>query len=370
MRDDDAMARALELGASVRSRTAPNPWVGCVLVAPDGTVAGEGTTEPPGGRHAERVALDAAGPRARDATAYVTLEPCAHVGRTGPCADALIDVGVARVVVAVEDPDPQVAGQGIDRLRAAGLTVDVGVGADAAAALLAPYLHHRRTGRAHCVVKLAVSLDGKIAAADGTSQWLTGDIARADGHRLRAESQAVVIGSGTALADEPALTVRDAPAPLHPPLRVLLDARGRVPARGPLFDVVSAPTLICTTDRAPASVIDAWHAAGAKVEVLPASPTGGVDLASVLALLGARDVLQALVEGGGTLAGAALDTGRVDRLVVYVAPIVLGDDARPGFATGGPTTLAAATRWELVSSVRLGDDMRLEYTRPPVGERG
>ncbi|HEX5616452.1 MAG TPA: bifunctional diaminohydroxyphosphoribosylaminopyrimidine deaminase/5-amino-6-(5-phosphoribosylamino)uracil reductase RibD [Acidimicrobiia bacterium] len=363
MRDDDAMTRALELGASVRTRTAPNPWVGCVLVAPDGVVVGEGATEPPGGRHAERVALDAASDRARGATAYVTLEPCAHTGRTGPCAHALVDAGVARVVVAIVDPDRHVAGQGIEVLRAAGVTVEVGAGAEVAAASLAPYLHHRRTGRASCLLKLAVSLDGKVAAADGTSQWLTGAAARADVHRLRAESQAIVVGSGTALADAPSLTVRDAPAPPRPPLRVLLDGRGRVAADGPLFDPALAPTLVATTERAPASALDAWHAAGAKVEVLPAAPDGGVDLRSLLALLGARDVLTALVEGGGTLAGAALAAGVVDRLVVYVAPVVLGERGHAGFATAGPDTLADATRFALASSTPLDDDVRLEYRR-------
>lgn len=363
MRDDDAMVRALELGASVRTRTAPNPWVGCVLVAPDGTVVGEGATEPPGGRHAERVALDAAGERAHGATAVVTLEPCAHTGRTGPCADALVAAGVARVVVAVEDADAKVAGTGIARLRDAGIAVAVGVRAGEARAQLAAYLHHRRTGRAWCTLKLATSIDGRIAAADGTSQWLTGDAARADTHRLRAESQAIVVGSGTALADAPVLTVRDAPAPPRPPVRVLLDARGRVPATGPLFDVTLAPTLVCTTERAPASALDAWHAAGAKVEVLPSWPSGGVDLAALLALLGARDVVEAFVEGGGTLAGAALDAAVVDRLVVYVAPLVLGERGRAGFATAGPGTLADASRWHLVASESLGDDVRLEYRR-------
>lgn len=363
MRDDDAMARALELGASVRTRTAPNPWVGCVLVAADGSVVGEGATEPPGARHAERVALDAAGDRARGATAFVTLEPCSHTGRTGPCADALVAAGVARVVVACGDPDANVSGAGLAHLREHGVAVVSGVRTDDAAVSLAPYLHHRRTGRAWCLLKLATSLDGKIAAADGTSQWLTGRDARADVHRLRAESQAVVVGSGTALADAPSLTVRDAPAPLHPPLRVLLDARGRVPAGGPLFDPALAPTLVATTEQAPASTHDAWHAAGAKVEVLPVGPDGGVDLNSLLALLGARDVLQALVEGGGTLAGAALDAGVVDRLVVYVAPLVLGERGRAGFATAGPDTVGDATRWRLVTSARLGDDLRLEYGR-------
>src|SRR5262245_62176048 len=173
------MTRARELGTSVRRRTAPNPWVGCVLVR-DGEIVGEGATEPPGGRHAERQALDVAGARAVGATAYVTLEPCSHQGRTGPCADALGDAGVPRGGVANTDPDPRVTGEGIERLRAAGIAVEVGLDAAAVNADLAPYLHQRRTGRAFCLVKTALSLDGRVAAADGTSRWITGEAARTD----------------------------------------------------------------------------------------------------------------------------------------------------------------------------------------------
>jgi diaminohydroxyphosphoribosylaminopyrimidine deaminase/5-amino-6-(5-phosphoribosylamino)uracil reductase len=359
-RDTELMTRALVLGAAVRRRTAPNPWVGCV-VAHDGEVVGEGATEPPGGRHAEVVALDAAGERARGATAYVTLEPCAHHGRTPPCADALLAAGVARVVVAVEDPDPLVAGAGIERLKDGGVTVDEGVAAHSATRDLLPYLVHRRDGRAATVVKLAASLDGRTAAADGSSQWLTGPEARADVHRLRADSQAVVVGSGTALADRPRLTVRDAdPPPERPPLRVLLDARGRVPADGPLFDVALAPTLVITTAAAPDDVVAAWLGAGAKVHsVAPGAGGRGVDLGAALTYLGGLGVLQALVEAGPTLAAGLLSQALVDRLVVYVAPAVLGTDGRPGFDVPGPTTQADAARWRLVDVARVGDDVRL-----------
>jgi diaminohydroxyphosphoribosylaminopyrimidine deaminase / 5-amino-6-(5-phosphoribosylamino)uracil reductase len=359
--DDDAMARALQLAAGVRRRTAPNPWVGCVLVR-DGVEVGEGATHPPGGPHAEIDALAAAGDAARGATAYITLEPCAHRGRTGPCADALVDAGVTRVVVAIEDPDPRVAGQGIARLRAAGIAVDTGVRARESAALLAPYLHQRRTGRPFVVAKLATSLDGRIAAADGTSQWITSPEARADAHALRADSQAVVIGSGTALADRPALTVRDArPAPPVAPLRVVLDARGRVPASGPLFDTEVAPTLVVTTDDAPASALDAWSAAGAKVASVDRAPGGGVDLDEVFALLGREGVLQALVEGGGALVGAVLDLGHAQQLVTYVAPLLLGTRGQPGYAEPGPDTLAAASRHRLVDVRSVGPDVRITY---------
>jgi diaminohydroxyphosphoribosylaminopyrimidine deaminase / 5-amino-6-(5-phosphoribosylamino)uracil reductase len=356
------MARALALGRRARGRTAPNPWVGCVLVR-DGEVVGEGATEPPGGPHAEAVALGAAGERARGATAHVTLEPCSHHGRTPPCADALVAAGVARVVVALEDPDPVVAGTGLAHLRAHGVDVTVGEGAEEAARDLLPYLVHRRLGRAATVVKLAASIDGRTAAADGSSQWITGPEARADVHRRRAESQAVVVGSGTALADRPTLTARDVAAPpACQPLRVLLDGRGRVPADGPLFDPALAPTLVLTTGAAPDDAVAAWWRAGADVHALPPAPDGdGVDLVAALALLGRRGVLQALVEPGPTLAGALVDAGLVDRLLLYVGPALLGIDGRPSFATAGPATIADASRWRLVDVARVGDDVRLEY---------
>src|SRR5688572_586191 len=245
------MAQAVALGERGRLTAAPNPWVGCVVVAADGQVVGRGFHRRAGEPHAEVHALRQAGDRARGATAYVTLEPCAHQGRTPPCAPALVEAGVSRVVVAVLDPDEKVAGRGIEILRAAGIAVDIGVAAEDAARSLAPYLHHRRTGRPQCLLKTATSTDGRTAAADGTSQWITGPEARADAHRLRAESGAVVVGAGTALADRPMLTFRslDFEEGLTPPqpLRVLIDAAGRVPADGPLFDPTLAPTLVITT---------------------------------------------------------------------------------------------------------------------------
>jgi len=356
------MVQAAALAARVRRRTAPNPWVGAVLVR-DGVVVGEGATEPPGGRHAEVQALARAGARARGATAYLTLEPCAHHGRTPPCADALVAAGVARVVVATEDPDPRVAGEGVARLRSAGIVVEVGIAADLVTAQLAPYLHHRRTGRAYCLLKTATSLDGRVAAADGSSRWITGTAARADAHDLRADSQAVVIGSGTALADRPSLTARPVGAdPAAPaPLRVLLDARGRVPASGPLFDPALAPTLVLTSDAAPVAIVDAWRAAGAKVELVPAGPTGGVDLGAVLHLLGAEGVLQAMFEGGPAVHGALLTAGLADHLVAYVAGAALGPAGRPAFDAPFPRALGDVPRLALLDARLLGDDVRLDY---------
>ena len=361
--ESDRMARAVALGEHGRRSASPNPWVGCVVVNEQGATVGEGWHRRPGTAHAEAGALAAAGERARGGTAYVTLEPCAHHGRTPPCADALITAGVGRVVVALEDPDPQVAGRGLARLRAAGVDVELGPGATDARRSLAPYLHHRRTGRAFSLVKTAMTLDARVAAREGSSRWITGPAARADAHRLRAESQAVVIGAGTALADEPSLTARDVDPPVdRQPLRVLLDARGRVPATGPLFDPALAPTLVVTTEAAPAPSVDGWRAAGAKVETVPAAGEG-VDLAATLELLGRHDVLQAMVEGGPTLHGALFEAGLVDRVVAYVAPKLLGPRAAPAFPQPDPDTVADAWEWRLVSATTLGDDVRLEYER-------
>jgi len=367
--DTEFMRRALARGDTASRRSAPNPWVGAVVVR-DGEIVGEGATQPPGGAHAEVEALRAAGARARGATVYSTLEPCSHQGRTGPCVGALTEAGVARVVIALEDPDPQVAGSGVAQLREHGVTVDVGVEAEAAARALAPYLLHRRAGRAFTVVKAAMSLDGRIAARDGSSRWITGDAARADAHALRADSQAVVVGAGTALADQPRLTVRDVTPPVeHQPLRVVLDATGRVPADGPLFDTDLAPTLVVTTNTVSDAAHQSWLAAGAKVLTVPAATNGlGVDLTATLEALGGLGVLQALVEGGATLAGALVDAGLADRLVTYVAPTLLGRDGRPAFDLTGPATIAEARRWQLIDVARVGDDVRLDY-EPPAPDR-
>jgi len=326
--DDDALLRrALANAATVRTRTSPNPWVGAVVVTTGGR-AFDGATEPPGGRHAEIVALDAAraaGADVRGATVAVTLEPCSHAGRTGPCADALVDAGVARVVTALEDPDPQVAGRGHARLRGAGVEVSTGVQHDAAAHQLAPYLHHRRTGRPFVVLKLASTLDGRTAAPDGSSRWITGEEARADAHRLRAESDAVLVGAGTVRADDPELTVRHVEGP--DPLRVVL---GRAPE-------------------------------GANVH--PCLELGG-DLGDVLDTLGAKGVLQVLVEGGPTVAGAFHRAGLVDRYVVYLAPVLLGgDDARPLLAGPAAATIADAWRGRITAVERLGADLKLTLER-------
>ena len=326
MDDTAAMQRAIELAAGVRGTTSPNPWVGCLIEAVDGRTF-EGATEPPGGRHAEVVALDAAGDAARGATAWVTLEPCAHTGRTGPCADALLAAGVARVVVAVEDPDAKVAGRGLARLREAGVDVEVGEQGDVVRSQLAPYLKHRSTGRPWVVLKLAATLDGRTAAPDGTSQWITGGAARADAHQLRAESDAIVVGAGTVRADDPSLTVRHVEG--RDPLRVVL---GTAPETA---------------------------------KVHPAIEHQG-SLHELLDELGRRAVVQVLVEGGATVAAEFHRQGLVDHYVVYLAPALFGgDDARGLFAGPGAPTMDELWRGTFAAVTPLGGDVRIDLIPLP-----
>ncbi|HEY3811507.1 MAG TPA: bifunctional diaminohydroxyphosphoribosylaminopyrimidine deaminase/5-amino-6-(5-phosphoribosylamino)uracil reductase RibD [Acidimicrobiales bacterium] len=320
--DDAWMAEAVALGQGVRTQTSPNPWVGAVVVPVGDAPAAEGATQPPGGPHAEAVALELAGDSARGSTVYVTLEPCAHHGRTPPCADALVAAGVSRVVVGVLDPDPRVSGEGVARLRAAGIDVTVGVGAEAVSASLTPYLAHRRRGRPWVVLKLAATLDGRIAGPDGSSRWITGPAARLDAHRLRAESDAILVGAGTVRADDPALTVRDAPG--RDPLRVVL---GHPPE-------------------------------GARVH--PALVHDG-DLDSLLDELGRRGVLQLLVEGGAGVAASFHRQRLVDQYVLYLAPALLGgDDGRPLFTGPGAATMADAWRGRIAAVRPIGSDVRID----------
>jgi diaminohydroxyphosphoribosylaminopyrimidine deaminase/5-amino-6-(5-phosphoribosylamino)uracil reductase len=319
--DEVAMGRAIGLAAGVRTSTSPNPWVGCVVESVDGRVF-EGATSPPGGPHAEAAALAAAGDAARGATVWVTLEPCAHEGRTPPCADALVAAGVSRVVVGIEDPDAQVRGAGIARLRDAGLDVEVGTRAAEVAEQLAPYVKHRTTGRPWVVLKLAASLDGRTAAPDGSSRWITGEAARSDAHRLRAESDAVLVGAATVRIDDPSLTVRHVDGP--DPLRVVLG---------------TAPP-------------------GAKVH--PCLELGG-PLDAVLDELGGKGIVQVLVEGGASVAGDFHRAGLVDRYVLYLAPVLFGgDDARGVFAGPGAVSIDDVWRGRIVSVTPLGDDLRIE----------
>lgn len=395
MDDVERMRQAMALAAEVRTTTAPNPWVGCVVVpaAPgsrdpgrpgsSGGIGGtggsrrqpdaapalsevfEGATSPPGGRHAEVVALAAAGDRARGATLYATLEPCAHHGRTPPCTDAIVEAGIARVVIGIEDPDPHVAGRGIEALRRAGLEVAVGVAADEVVAQLAPYLKHRTTGHPWVVLKMASSLDGRTAAPDGTSRWITGEAARRDVHRLRSQSDAVLVGAGTVRADDPELTVRlddEADDDRHRHRHHDHDHQsdrdcGRARDNDRDRDRDRAQP---ASSRGPQPLRVVLGTAPPEAKIQPALELSG-DLTEVLGELGRRGVLQLLVEGGPTVAHDFHAAGLVDRYVLYLAPTIFGgDDGHPLFAGQGAGTIADVWRGKLISVERLGDDLRVE----------
>jgi diaminohydroxyphosphoribosylaminopyrimidine deaminase/5-amino-6-(5-phosphoribosylamino)uracil reductase len=356
--DEAHIERAIELAERGRGLVSPNPMVGAVVVS-DGEVVGEGWHEGPGLPHAEIVALRAAGERTRGASLYTNLEPCDHHGRTPPCTRAILAAGVARVVSAIADPNPMVDGRGFATLAAAGVEVQHGILAEAAARLNAAFVKHVRTGTPFVTWKAAATLDGKVAARDGSSRWITGEAARADVHRLRGASDAIVVGAGTALVDDPALTVRDPAYRGRPPLRVLVDARGRVPPTGDLFDD-AAPTLVATTELTPSSAREAWAEAGAEVEVFEAEGER-VPLGALFAMLGKRDIQSVLLEGGPTLAWSAVEDGLVDRVVVYLAPRLLGGDEAPTVLGGrGFAPIARARRLRIVSAERVGEDLRVE----------
>ncbi len=357
--DDEAyLERALGLAERGRGLTSPNPLVGAVVVA-ESRIRGEGFHEGPGRPHAEIVALEEAGDDARGATLYTTLEPCDHFGRTPPCTRAIARAGVARVVCAMPDPNPVVDGRGFAALEAAGIQVRTGLLAQEAKRVNEAYVKHVRTGLPFVTWKMAASLDGKVASRDGTSRWITGEAARADVHRLRAAADAILVGAGTALVDDPSLTVRDPAYRGRPPLRVLVDARGRVPETGDLFDA-AAPTMVATTGLAPRERTGAWRARGA--EVVEYEPEGGgVPLPQLLSDLGKRDVQSVLLEGGPTLAWSMVEDRVVDKVVVYLAPKLIGGQDAPGVLGGrGFAPIAQATQLRVASFDRVGEDLRVE----------
>ena len=332
MTDHDYMMKAIEAASLVRLRTSPNPWVGCVIVTVDGQVV-VGATEAPGGRHAEIVALDSArsaNAQLKDATAFTTLEPCNHHGRTGPCTEALISAGVSRVVSAITDPDQLVGGQGFAALRSAGITLDIGLCADLVTEQLRPYLHHRITGRPFVILKLASTLDGRTAAADGTSQWITGDPARKAAHQLRAESDAIVVGSGTVRRDNPTLTTRlvDGPSPR----RIVL---GHAPEQANVHPCLEWDKSLC----------------------------------ELLDTLGNDGVLQLLVEGGATVASSFHQQNLVDRYVLYVAPAFMGgNEGAPLFNGESAPSMQQLWRGTLRNVRQLGSDIEITIDNPRTNE--
>ncbi|GAA1751756.1 bifunctional diaminohydroxyphosphoribosylaminopyrimidine deaminase/5-amino-6-(5-phosphoribosylamino)uracil reductase RibD [Nonomuraea bangladeshensis] len=365
--DAAPMARAVALAARGHGTTSPNPVVGCVVLDADGAVAGEGFHAYAGGPHAEIGALAQAGERARGGTAYVTLEPCDHTGRTGPCSRALLDAGIARVVVAVADPNPKAAG-GAARLRAAGVEVTTGVLAAEAERVNEEWLTYARLGRSHVTWKFAATLDGRSAAEDGTSQWITSPESRADVHRMRAAADAIVAGVGTVLADDPRLTARpDGPsarrsdprltprpegpsARRRPPLRVVVDTEARTPPEARVLDD-QAPTLLAVADDADTGRL--------KADILRLPRHGsGLDLRALLTELAAREVVGVFLEGGPALAGSFLREGLTDRVVAYVAPALLGS-GRAALGPAGVGTIDAIHRLTFDEISPIGPDVRL-----------
>ncbi|MEV1289353.1 bifunctional diaminohydroxyphosphoribosylaminopyrimidine deaminase/5-amino-6-(5-phosphoribosylamino)uracil reductase RibD [Micromonospora sp. NPDC049679] len=347
---DEAMRRAIELASRGLGSTSPNPVVGCVLLDPAGEVVGEGFHAYAGGPHAEIVALAQAGDRARGGTAVVTLEPCNHTGRTGPCAQALVRAGITRVVVAVTDPNP-VASGGVDSLRDAGVEVQTGVREAEAAAGNIAWLTAVRRGRPYVIWKYAATLDGRSAAADGTSMWITSEAARIDVHALRGTVDTIIAGVGTVLADDPRLTarnLRDGSLAIRQPLRVVVDSSGRTPAGARVRDGAART----------------WVATAAEVG---AAPDGRVDLTRLLELLYQRGVRSALLEGGPTLAGAFLAAGLVDRVVGYVAPKLLGAGP-PALAGTGVQTISDVIDLTFTDLTQVGPDLR--FTAVPRQRKG
>ena len=356
------MARALRLAERGLYTTKPNPMVGCVIAHGD-EVVGEGFHVHQGGAHAEVLALQAAGERARGATAYVTLEPCAHTGKTGPCADALVAAGVARVVAAMRDPFPQVDGKGFERLQAAGIETASGLMEAQARELNVGFISRIERGRPWVRVKLAMSLDGRTALASGDSKWITGEASRLDGHRWRARAGAILTGAGTIMADDPQLTVRlGDDTPFVPPIRVVLDPGLATIARGRVREG-DAPTVYL-------------HASNAKPPrelTVPRVPVpvsnGHLDLHAVMQVLVQLEINELHVETGATLAGALLSAGLVDELLLYVAPVLLGDDARPLFADLRVEDMAHRYRLCASETRKIGDDLRIRL-RPQKKEVG
>ena len=360
--DTAFMKRAIELSMKARLISPPNPWVGCVITN-NSHIVGEGYTQKTGSSHAEIMALEKAKNQTEGGVVYVTLEPCAHFGRTPPCTEALIKAKIKKVVIGLKDPDFHVCGKGIEQLKSAGIEVVTDVCSDLIAKSLSPYLFHRKTNRPYCVAKAATSVDGKIAAYDGSSQWISSLEARNESHQLRALSQAIIVGANTAKKDLPKLTVRDVVEyPINPPLRVILDSQGSVLPIGPLFDTKIYPTLIFTTEAAPKETITAWKKCGVEVLfVSKANNLQGVDIDAVLNELGKRGVLQVLVEGGGRLISSFIENNALQSLYIDMGPCLLGSQGIPLVQIDSIKSLSQKIQLKLIDTKILGDTVRLHY---------
>jgi diaminohydroxyphosphoribosylaminopyrimidine deaminase/5-amino-6-(5-phosphoribosylamino)uracil reductase len=357
------MRAALALARRSLGRTWPNPAVGCVIVK-DGRIVARGRTQDGGRPHAEADALDKAGDAARGATVYVTLEPCSHFGKSPPCADALVRAGVTRVVSAMEDPNPAVNGQGHARLRGAGVAVEVGEGAGEAAEINAGFLLRVSAGRPLFNLKLASSLDGRIATASGESKWITGEGARADGHRLRAIHDAILVGAGTVTADDPELTCRLPGLATYSPVRIVLDSKAGLAETSKLAKTArQVPVWLLCTSAAEAGRREVLRKTGVEIIEVAAASDGRVDVAVAAQALGQRGLTRVLVEGGGQVAAAFLKAGLIDRITSYRAGLVLGADGRSAVGELGFNRLGFAPRFRLVSARRLQGDTVESWTR-------
>ena len=359
------MKAALGLAARGLGRVWPNPAVGCVIVQPDdgpGRVVGRGWTAPGGRPHAETVALDRAADMARGATVYVTLEPCAHDGQTPPCAAALIAAGIGRAVIAIEDPDPRVAGRGLAMLRDGGVEVVTGIGAAAAEEVNIGFLKRIRQGRPMVTLKTATTLDGRIATGAGVAKWITGEAARARGHLLRACHDAILTGAGTVAADDPDLTCRLAGLEDRSPLRVIADTSLRTPPAARVIATArSVPTWMITLAGADQGRGRALRANGVEIITVAADAAGRPDLGEALLRLGERGLTRLLVEAGGTLTAALLGAGLVDRVAWFRSARIFGGDGAPMAAAFGALDIAAAPRLERLDMIALGDDVLETY---------
>jgi diaminohydroxyphosphoribosylaminopyrimidine deaminase/5-amino-6-(5-phosphoribosylamino)uracil reductase len=359
--DHRYMARALELAERGLYTATPNPRVGCVIVR-DGVVAGEGWHERAGGPHAEINALAAAGAKARGSTAYVSLEPCVHRGRTGPCADALIKAGVARVIAAMRDPNPLVSGKGLDALKQAGIATEAGLMEDEARELNIGFVSRMTRGRPWVRMKLAASLDGKTALNNGRSRWITGEPARRDGHHWRARACAVLTGAGTVRDDDPQLTVRDVPTPRQP-LRIVVDSKLETPPTAKILEGGGVLVAAAREDRAKAAALEAR---GAEVIVMP-NPAGKVELEDLFRELARREVNEVHVEAGHRLNGSLVREGQVDELLVYLAPTLIGDQALGMFELPELTDLSGGRKVRIRDVRMIGADIRImaRFEEPP-----